>query len=207
MIRLLELFPEHLNLNGDRGNLLVLQRRLEWAQIPVQPFAHRVGHPLPATRPDFVLLGHGSPAAWRQIYSDLARIVPQLEQWMQQGTQLLAVSSGFAALHGLSKHLPASIERRERVSKFVSVDNVGATVVGYLNSDLDLEPFTHSGNLIATLLHGPLFAKNVELADEVIERMLQAKPELVRSPEVKKFEQVSRFATAARRLAIELAGE
>lgn len=207
MIRLLELYPEHLNLNGDRGNLLVLQRRLEWAQIPVQTFAHRAGQPLPATQPDFVLLGHGSPAAWRQIYSDLARIVPQLEQWMHQGTQLLAVSSGLAALHGLSKNLPMSIERRERISKFVSIDTDGSTVVGYLNSDLELEPYTQQGNLIGTLLHGPMLAKNVEIADAIIERMLLAKPELVRQPEVEKFELVSRFAAEARTLSIELAGE
>ena len=207
MIRLLELYPEHLNLNGDRGNLLVLQRRLEWAHIPVQSFAHRSGQPLPATRPDFILLGHGSPAAWRQIYTDLARIVPQLEEWMHQGTQLLAVSSGFAALHGLIKSLPASIERRERVSKFVSVETESSVVVGYLNSDLDLEAHTQLGNFIGTLLHGPLLAKNVELADMIIERILEARPELVRQPDEEKFEQVSRFAAEARSLAIELAGE
>lgn len=207
MIRLLELYPEHLNLNGDRGNLLVLQRRLEWAQVAVQTFAHRAGQPLPATRPDFVLLGHGSTAAWRQIYSDLARVVPQLEDWMQQGTQLLAVSSGFAALHGLSKDLPASIERRERVSKFVSVATENSTVVGYLNSDLELEPFMQSGNFMATLLHGPLLAKNVDLADEIIERMLQAKTDLVRQPDIEKFEQVTKYAQQAKELAAELAGE
>ncbi|MBP6043205.1 MAG: hypothetical protein KA500_01630 [Rhodoluna sp.] len=207
MIRLLELYPEHLNLNGDRGNLLVLQRRLEWAQVAVQTFAHRAGQPLPATRPDFVLLGHGSTAAWRQIYSDLARVVPQLEDWMQQGTQLMAVSSGFAALHGLSKDLPASIERRERVSKFVSVATENSTVVGYLNSDLELEPFMQSGNFMATLLHGPLLAKNVDLADEIIERMLQAKIDLVRQPDIEKFEQVTKYAQQAKELAAELAGE
>lgn len=207
MIRLLELYPEHLNLNGDRGNLLVLQRRLEWAQVAVQTFAHRAGQPLPATRPDFVLLGHGSTAAWRQIYSDLARVVPQLEDWMQQGTQLMAVSSGFAALHGLSKDLPASIERRERVSKFVSVATENSTVVGYLNSDLELEPFMQSGNFMATMLHGPLLAKNVDLADEIIERMLQAKIDLVRQPDIEKFEQVTKYAQQAKELAAELAGE
>ncbi|MBP6186210.1 MAG: hypothetical protein KA421_00430 [Rhodoluna sp.] len=207
MIRLLELYPEHLNLNGDRGNLLVLQRRLEWAQVAVQTFAHRAGQPLPATRPDFVLLGHGSTAAWRQIYSDLARVVPQLEDWMKQGTQLMAVSSGFAALHGLSKDLPASIERRERVSKFVSVATENSTVVGYLNSDLELEPFMQSGNFMATLLHGPLLAKNVDLADEIIERMLQAKIDLVRQPDIEKFEQVTKYAQQAKELAAELAGE
>lgn len=207
MIRLLELYPEHLNLNGDRGNLLVLQRRLEWAQVPVQAFVHRAGQPLPATRPDFVLLGHGSSAAWRQVYGDLSRIVPQLEQWMNEGTQVLAVSSGFAALHGLVKGLPSSIDRRERVSKFVEVSIGEQSVVGYLNSDLELEPFVHDDNLIGTLLHGPVLAKNVWLADEIIEKFLVAKPELVQTLQVEKFEKVAKFASQATELASELARE
>ena len=207
MIRLLELYPEHLNLNGDRGNLLVLQRRLEWAQVPVQAFVHRAGQPLPATRPDFVLLGHGSSAAWRQVYGDLSRIVPQLEQWMNEGTQVLAVSSGFAALHGLVKGLPSSIDRRERVSKFVEVSIGEQSVVGYLNSDLELEPFVHDENLIGTLLHGPVLAKNVLLADEIIEKFLVAKPELVQTLQVEKFEKVAKFASQATELASELARE
>ena len=207
MIRLLELYPEHLNLNGDRGNLLVLQRRLEWAQVPVQAFVHRAGQPLPATRPDFVLLGHGSSAAWRQVYGDLSRIVTQLEQWMNEGTQVLAVSSGFAALHGLVKGLPSSINRRERVSKFVEVSIGEQSVVGYLNSDLELEPFVHDENLIGTLLHGPVLAKNVWLADEIIEKFLVAKPELVQTLQVEKFEKVAKFASQATELASELARE
>lgn len=207
MIRLLELYPEHLNLNGDRGNLLVLQRRLEWAQVPVQTFVHRAGQPLPATRPDFVLLGHGSPAAWRQVYGDLARIVPQLEQWMTDGTQVLAITSGFAALHGLVKGLQSSIDRRERISKFVEVLIGDQSVVGYLNSDLELEPFARFENLIGTLLHGPVLAKNVWLADEIIEKFLVAKPELVQTLHVEKFEQVAKFASEASELARELARE
>jgi CobQ-like glutamine amidotransferase family enzyme len=207
LIRLLELYPEHLNLNGDRGNLLVLQRRLEWAQVPVQAFVHRAGQPLPATRPDFVLLGHGSSAAWRQVYGDLSRIVTQLEQWMNEGTQVLAVSSGFAALHGLVKGLPSSINRRERVSKFVEVSIGEQSVVGYLNSDLELEPFVHDENLIGTLLHGPVLAKNVWLADEIIEKFLVAKPELVQTLQVEKFEKVAKFASQATELASELARE
>ena len=207
MIRLLELYPEHLNLNGDRANLLVLQRRLEWASIRVERFTHRPGQPLPATRPDFVLLGHGSPAAWRQIYADLARVVPELEAWMAAGTQLLAVSSGFAALHGLLKSLPSSIDRQERISKFEVVDTEGGEVIGYLNSDLVLEPFMRDVNFIGTLLHGPMLAKTTWLADEIIEKILSEKPEIVRNADEAKFELIERFAAGASELAKELARE
>ncbi len=207
MIRLLEFYPENLNLNGDRGNLLVLQRRLEWAGIDVERFTHRAGQPLPATRPDFVLIGHGSPAAWRQVYADLAKNIDVLEQWMKQGTQVLAVSSGFAALHGLISGLPASIDRKERVSRFEAVETAGGELVGYLNSDLDLPSFLQIENLTATLLHGPLLAKNVWLADAMVEKMLESKPEMVGKANEAKFTFVQSLAAGASKLARELAAE
>ncbi len=203
MIRLLEMYPEHLNLNGDRGNLLILQRRLEWASIPVQYFTHRAGQPLPTTRPDFVLLGHGSPAAWRQIYADLAKCAERLEDWLEAGTQLLAISSGFAALHGLFGMLPVSVNRTERTSKFVSEDFEGKELVGYLNSDLDLPNLRINSNLIGANLHGPLLAKNVWLADAIITRFGAEPGEITED----KFLRVQNYAEFATSLARELASE
>lgn len=206
MIRLLELYPDHLNLNGDRGNLTVLQRRLEWAAVDVESFTHRPAQPLPATAPDFVLLGHGSTAAWRQIYSDLTRIAPVLQNWLDDSTQLLAVSSGFAALHGLISCLPKEVQRVARVSNFVIAADGEQKVVGYKNTDLDLPDFLRSGNLIGTVLHGPVFAKNEELTESVIEKVLerscrQSLIQATRKPDV------SDYAKKARELAIELASE
>ena len=206
MIRLMELYPEHLNLNGDRGNLQVLQKRLEWAGVDAEILTHRVGQPLATTPPDFVILGHGSPAAWRQIYADLVRITPVLQQWMSLDTQLLAVSSGFAALHGLLDGLPAEVSRIERVSKFEIAEQVGIEVVGYRNSDLSLPSLLLVGNFIGTLLHGPLFAKNEELADLVISRMLERRNLIVQIENTRRLT-TSEFASKASALAKELARE
>lgn len=206
MIRLLELYPEHLNLNGDRGNLLVLQKRLEWASVDAQTFTHRIGQPMAATAPDFVLLGHGSAAAWRQVYSDLVRIWPTLEQWMQNGTQLLAVSSGFAAMHGLLPALSKDITRVSRVSKFEISELDGLEVVGYKNSDLDLPSLSIEANFIGTLLHGPILAKNEQLADSVIAKIF-ANKEIVVSLNSTKMPNVSDYAKSARDLAQHLANE
>lgn len=203
MIRLLEMYPEHLNLNGDRGNLLILQRRLEWASIPVQYFTHRAGQPLPTTRPDFVLLGHGSPAAWRQIYADLARCASTLEDWLAPGTQMLAVSSGFAALHGLFSALPVSVDRIERTSKFVAEQYETHELVGYLNSDLQLPNLRIESNLIGSNLHGPLLAKNVWLADAIIAKFAIEHGSVNEA----QFERVRNYAEAASKLASELASE
>jgi CobQ-like glutamine amidotransferase family enzyme len=206
MIRLLELYPEHLNLNGDRGNLQVLEKRLGWASVDVQSFTHRPGQPLPATAPDFVLIGHGSPAAWRQVYADLSRIAPTLQEWLDGGTQFLAVSSGFAALHGLLSELPQSVQRIARVSKFEEAKSAGFEAIGYRNSDLDLPSLMVSGNFVGTLLHGPLLAKNETLADSIVERLLSRANVTVAVGSTKKSE-VSGYASKASELALELASE
>jgi CobQ-like glutamine amidotransferase family enzyme len=203
MIRLLELFPEHLNLNGDRGNLVVIQRRLEWAGAEVQSFTYRLGQPLPSTRPDFVLIGHGSPAAWRQIYANLAKITPVLHEWLEQGTQVLAVASGFAALHGLLPGLPASIARAERKSVFVAEPYEENELVGYLNSDLDLANLVINENFIGTNLHGPLLGKNVWLADLIISKFDFE----TGAVDAQKFELVNSLAEKAGELAKELSRE
>lgn len=202
MIRLLELYPEHLNLNGDRGNLVVLQRRLEWAAIEVQVSSYRPGESLGSEAPDFVLLGHGSPAAWRQIYADLARIAPTLQSWIDGSTQMLAVSSGFAALHGLIRELPTEVNKVPRISKFEVAEFENGQVVGYKNTDLDLPTLERFGNLIGTVLHGPILAKNTQFTSDLIGLMMNGQTNnLDLSPAI------SRYAEDASKLAIELSSE
>lgn len=203
MIRLLELYPDHLNLNGDRGNILVLQRRLEWAEIEVTVSSHQVGDSLGGQAPDFVLLGHGSPAAWRQIYADLARIAPTLQTWIDESTQMLAVSSGFAALHGLLRGLPSEVNKVPRISKFEVAEFAEEQIVGYKNTDLDLPTIERFGNLIGTVLHGPLLAKNPKLSEEILSGILGNS----QSENFELSEPLKNYVEDARKLAIELSSE
>jgi CobQ-like glutamine amidotransferase family enzyme len=203
MIRLLELYPDHLNLNGDRGNLLVLQRRLEWAALEVEVSSYRPGESLGGQAPDFVLLGHGSAAAWRQIYADLARIAPTLQTWIDGSTQMLAVSSGFAALHGLLRGLPTEVNKVSRISKFEVAEFADIQVVGYKNTDLDLPTIERFENLIGTVLHGPLLAKNANLSDEILNSMLRNG----QSGNLELTASLKKYGDDARSLAIELSSE
>lgn len=203
MIRLLELYPDHLNLNGDRGNLLVLQRRLEWAEIEVTVSSYQAGGSLGGQAPDFVLLGHGSPAAWRQIYADLARIAPTLQTWIDGSTQMLAVSSGFAALHGLLLELPSEVNKVPRISKFEVAEFADEQIVGYKNTDLDLPTIERFGNLIGTVLHGPLLAKNPKLSEEILSGILGNG----QSENFELSEPLKNYVEDARKLAIELSSE
>ena len=210
MIRLLQLFPEHLNLNGDAGNLLVLRRRAEWGGIAVISETVEPGQQLPVVRPDVVLIGHGSAAAWRQAYPALKSAAATLEQWMLEGTQILAISSGFAALHGLLPNLPTVVEKNERFSNFVVEEFDGKTLCGYRNTDLGLSNLLLDENFIGSALHGPLLAKNNWLADSILAKIVAARPELKQDRgelNSARFSQVAALIKPAIELATEIASD
>lgn len=202
MIKILQLFPDHLDLNGDGGNVQVLLKRAVWGGLAAELLAIYPGEN-PTERPDVVIIGHGSSAAWKQVYVEFARLAPVLSDWMNRGTQVIAVSTGFAALHGLVADLPKSVSKTERKSIFVVEEFEGEEVFGYLNSDLDLPNIVRHGNLIGTMLHGPILAKNTWLADQIIEKVRGNSPRT--NVNAAKLDQIESLAKAASELAAEQA--
>jgi lipid II isoglutaminyl synthase (glutamine-hydrolysing) len=202
LIKILQLFPDHLDLNGDGGNVQVLLKRAMWGGLAAELLALHPGEN-PSERPDVVVIGHGSSAAWKQVYGEFARLVPVLADWLNRGTQVIAVSTGFAALHGLASDLPKSVSKTERRSIFVVEEFEGEEVFGYLNSDLDLPNIIRHGNLIGTMLHGPILAKNTWLADQIIEKVRGSSAQT--NLNAAKLDQIESLAKAARELSAEQA--
>jgi len=159
-VKLAVLHPGHLNLNGDAANFDVLQRRLEWSGVSSE--LHHIVKRVNLEKFDYVLLGHGSPDAWRQLAAIDSDLIPNLVKLVRAGVPVMAVSSGyeilFEALSG------SSTKHAERVSEFKDSDGV----VGYVNSEAQLPEITWVENSLMTLLHGPVFAKNPELADKFL---------------------------------------
>ena len=186
-IRLLSLYPVQLDLNGDLGNVLVLKRALENAGHSVVSERHELGSKLTEDKPDFVFLGHGSNAAWKQIGADLDSISETLGKWFQEGTVGLAVASGHEACHtgesfndvprlGIFASEPANLLEVPRVSKFeliAATDSfIGEPVLGYLNSATNASLLQKMNNLIGTQLHGPVLAKNPKLVAWITNQIL-----------------------------------
>jgi CobQ-like glutamine amidotransferase family enzyme len=195
MILLMQLYPDHLDLNGDSGNLVVLHQRAIWGGLEAKVETLQPGAS-PRSRPDVLLIGHGSTAAWRQIYAEFARFAPTIEHWMSLGTRVIAVASGFAALHGLLPGLNSSVDRGERKSKFIVEDFEGQRIFGYINSDLALPNLVIQENLIGTMLHGPFLVKNSWFADEILEKINGLNPRA--RVESAKFDAIEKLERAAK---------
>lgn len=193
MKKLVRLLPSHLNLNGDAANCDALSFYLGSAGVDTQILDFNLDDQWDE-RVDFVVVGHGSIAAWKSLASHKTRIADFLIRARISGAIILLVSS---AISELSADLKLNLipEKTDRVSKFVEVEFKQLKLVGYVNTDLELPYFESRDGFWLTSLHGPLVAKNPELVNE----WFQINPKLG--------DQVSRALAEARGLATQLADE
>jgi CobQ-like glutamine amidotransferase family enzyme len=96
-IRVLELYPADLSLNGDVGNRTALVRRMRLAGIDVEELSYSSGDQLPESA-DIVLIGTGTSSAVRSIAADVERIAPTLRAWSEAGVVIVAAGAGFHLL-------------------------------------------------------------------------------------------------------------
>lgn len=171
-VSLVALFPTHLNLNGDLANIKVLQERLAWRNVSTEVTFVNKGDNIPDDA-DFLLIGHGSEAAWTDLQEDLNRLRPRIRESFERGVAGLAVASGYERIFQLDASasldiIAKPVSRTERVSRFYLAQLEDHNALGYINSDADLPALTRINNLFGTLLHGPVLAKNEWLADSII---------------------------------------
>ena len=190
VIRLAALYPNHLNLNGDLANLAVLQKRLEWYGVEAEVVYVEKSTDL--TKFDVVLLGHGSRDAWAQLENIDPQLIPSVAALVTSGSRVMAVSSGYEILREAIEGLV--VKHSERVSEFRNHDGI----VGYVNSEAELEPIRWIQNSLFTLFHGPVFAKNPDLADKFLGSLIAG---LV--PKNEHFSKISGLAEVSRKTAFE----
>lgn len=190
-VRLAALYPEHLNLNGDLANLTVLKKRLEWAGVDAEIV--NVDKPADLGPFDVVVLGHGSRDAWVQLAQIDPQLVSKVADLVRAGKRVLAVSSGYEQL--IEEIEGRNVKHNARVSEFLEYEGI----VGYVNSEAELEPAQWMENSLLTLLHGPIFAKNPALADKFLGNLIQGSG----NPKNENFSRIAELAEASRKIAFE----
>ncbi len=97
-IRACHLYPDVLNLYGDRGNLLVFCRRAQWRGIEVDVDQILLGDWGDFNRYDFIFIGGGSDSRRTLVLRNLEKITPFIVDAVEKGAVLLAVGLGFQVL-------------------------------------------------------------------------------------------------------------
>lgn len=148
---IVELYPEHLAVNGDMGNVTVLRERLRRAGIESDHVRLNPGEALPE-HADIVTIGTGPVSALRVLEPAIAEIAGQLREWRDSGVPMLAVTGGMQLL---GRHITvpsgdpivgaglfdietdATVERvvtncfvvdHDRLGRLVGIENHGSTM-------------------------------------------------------------------------------
>jgi CobQ-like glutamine amidotransferase family enzyme len=97
-IRICHLYPDLLNLYGDRGNIACMRKRLEWRGI--KPLVTEI---VTGDTPDFsdydiVLLGGGSDREQAIVCNNLLKDKKDIRGYVEEGGVLIAVCGGYQLL-------------------------------------------------------------------------------------------------------------
>ncbi|MEY3845933.1 MAG: hypothetical protein RJA66_200 [Actinomycetota bacterium] len=208
MIKLGVFFPDHLNLNGDLGNVSVIKKQLDWRGVDSVVIGITSEDQL-SDGFDLLFLGHGSEAAWADIEHRMPNFDSVIERVLDSDIPFMAVSTGFerivasGALQGLSQST-----RDARTSKFEVADDGDVKVLGYLNTECDLPLVFRSGALVATMLHGPVLSRNASLLNEILVAIsTRAGIDLPALMDAKKADQLADLIAEVWKLEEELASE
>jgi len=96
-LTLVHLYPREMNIYGDTGNVVVLERRLRWRHLPVRVVPVSVGDPLPGDA-DILLGGGGQDAAQGEIGADFAARGPELRAMADDGVVMLTICGTYQML-------------------------------------------------------------------------------------------------------------
>lgn len=92
------LYPDLLNLYGDRGNIQCMMKRCLWRGIEAETIEFGLEDAIDFSRLDILLLGGGSDREQRIVCSKLLSIRDNLQSYVEDGGSMLAICGGYQLL-------------------------------------------------------------------------------------------------------------
>ena len=98
-VQICHLYPDLLNLYGDRGNIICLRQRLEWRGIDAEVLEVPVGEKADLTRYDLIFIGGGQDFEQEVLLPDLRSGKDrELKAAIEDGKTILAICGGYQML-------------------------------------------------------------------------------------------------------------
>ena len=92
------LYPDLLNLYGDRGNIQCFRKRLEWRGMEAEVIPFLSGDEIDFTKLDIVLLGGGSDREQELVCQYMKAIKADFKDYVEDNGVVLAVCGGYQLL-------------------------------------------------------------------------------------------------------------
>ena len=174
VIDIVSLYPKDMNIYGDSGNVLTIQRRLALYGYEPRVHAYNQGDAWPE-HVDMILGGGGQDTGQKKIIDDFFKRADLLRSLAAGGTPMLMIcglyqlignltehSADFGDIIGYENHSGQTF-LREGVQPLGTVD---ADSTG--NNGEDHTEGARVNNVIGTYMHGSLLPKNPAIADFLI---------------------------------------
>jgi CobQ-like glutamine amidotransferase family enzyme len=98
-INICHLYPDLLNLYGDRGNVIAIKKRCEWEGIEVNVTHISIGDSFDAEKYDMVFIGGGQDYEQELLRPDLLNEkAGEIKSYIEHGKVLLAICGGYQLL-------------------------------------------------------------------------------------------------------------
>ena len=98
-LKLCHLYPDILNLYGDRGNVICMEHRLRWRGIDVTTTGVSIGEPLHAADYDLFFIGGGQDFEQEVLLGDLGGgKADEIKAAIADGKTFLAICGGYQML-------------------------------------------------------------------------------------------------------------
>ena len=92
------LYPDLLNLYGDRGNIQCLMKRCQWRGIEAETIAYEIDDDIDFSKLDIVLLGGGSDREQMLVCNKLKSIKDNFREYVENDGVVIAICGGFQLL-------------------------------------------------------------------------------------------------------------
>ena len=149
-LKICHLYPDVLNLYGDRGNILCLQKRLDWRGIPCAVDSVKLGEKRSLTGYDLFFIGGGQDFDQEILLEDLrTRKGPEIRAALADGRTFLCICGGYQMMghyyetaDGSRCEFQGAIDlytvggRRRMIGNYafrLGEESGGSTVVGFEN--------------------------------------------------------------------------
>lgn len=141
------LYPDLLNLYGDRGNIQCMMKRCQWRGIEAETICYEIDDEIDFSKLDIVLLGGGSDREQMLVCSKLKEIKEDFQKYVEDMGVVLAICGGYQLLgnyyatsEGLIEGLGIIDLETDRGTDYRLIDNivlksdlVSMPVVGFEN--------------------------------------------------------------------------
>ena len=98
-LNICHLYPDILNLYGDRGNILCMRKRLAWRGIDVNVDEVSIGQKLEASKYDLLFIGGGQDFEQEVLLPDLRGAkTEELKAAIEDNLPVLAICGGYQML-------------------------------------------------------------------------------------------------------------